>query len=267
MESGDGQAYAAFYLRDGGSVRFFRIPDDHGDDDLDVVYSSNVGTKVAWFENEGGGEFSSRRRAIESGLGDSRHAFVADLDGDRDQDVLLATLNDDTVGWYENLGGGEFSARHAVASDLGGAFGVHAGDLDGDGDLDVVSAAAHDDTLAWHENLSDHGDDHSGTLDGATRVIAMPAFLYGVLESAGDRDVFRVVAGQGTLRVHSNGPTDTLGRLLDAEGAQLATNDDSGEGLNFLIDSKVAAGVHHVEVHGYSTRTGPYSLSIEFIAD
>ena len=238
------------------SVWSLLAADADGDDDLDVVYSSNVGTKVAWFENEGGGEFSSQRRAIESGLGDSRHAFAADLDGDRDQDVLLATLDDDTIGWYRNLGGGEFSARHAIASDVGGAFGVHAGDLDGDGDLDVVSAAAHDDTIAWHENLSDHGDDHSDALDGATLVIAMPAFLYGVLESAGDRDVFRVAAGQGTLRVHSNGPTDTLGRLLDAEGAQLATNDDSGEGLNFLIDTQVAAGVHYVEVRGFSTRTG-----------
>ena len=249
------------------SVWSLLAADADGDDDLDVVYSSNVGTKVAWFENEGGGEFSSQRRAIESGLGDSRHAFAADLDGDRDEDVLLATLNDDTIGWYKGLGGGEFSARHAIASDVGGAFGVHAGDLDGDGDLDVLSAAAHDDTLAWHENLSDHGDDHSGGLDGATRVIAMPALLYGVLESAGDRDVFRVAAGQGTLRVHSNGPTDTLGRLLDAEGAQLATNDDSGEGLNFLMETKVSAGVHYVEVRGFSTRTGAYSLSIEFIAD
>jgi len=265
---GTGEFSARQEIGDGtSSVWSLLAADADGDDDLDVVYSSNVGTKVAWFENEGGGEFSSRRRAIESGSGDSRHAVAADLDGDRDPDVLLATINDDTVGWYENLGGGEFSAHRAIASDVGGAFGVHAGDLDGDGDLDVLSAAAHDDTLAWHENLSEHGDDHSSGLDGATPVIAMPAFLCGVLESAGDRDVFRVAAGQGTLRVHSNGPTDTLGRLLDAEGAQLATNDDSGEGLNFLIDTKVAAGVHYVEVHGFSTRTGPYSLSIEFIAD
>ena len=64
--------------------------------------------------------------------------------------------------------------------------------------------------------------------------------------------MFRVAAGQGTLRVQSNGPTDTLGRLLDAEGAQLATNDDSGEGLDFLIETQVAAGVHYVEVRGSS---------------
>ena len=46
-----------------------------------------------------------------------------------------------------------------------------------------------------------------------------------------------------------------------------AANDDADEGLSFLIDTQVAAGVHYAEVRGFSTRTGPYSLSIEFIAD
>ena len=96
----------------------------------------------------------------------------------------------------------------------------------------------------------------------------LPAFLHGVLESAGDRDLFRIATGAGTLRAYSNGPTDTFGRLLDATGTELASNDDGGAGTNFRIETAVEAGVHYVDVRGYAeTRTGPYTLSIEFVAD
>ena len=207
------------------------------------------------------------QRVITTDADGTVSVYGADLDGDRDIDVLSASERDYKIAWYENLGGGEFSAQHVVSTDVGQAGSVYASDLDGDGDADILSFAWRNDQIAWFENLSDHGDDHGDAPDSATLAATLPALLLGNVESSGDKDVFRVGAGQGTLRVHSNGPTDTLGTVLDAEGAQLATNDDSGEGLNFLIDIKVAAGVHYVEVRGFSTRTGPYSLSIEFIAD
>ena len=97
---------------------------------------------------------------------------------------------------------------------------------------------------------------------------AFPAALDGTLEPGGDRDVFRVATGSGTLRVYSNGPTDTYGTLMDASGTVLDTNDDSGPGRNFQIEHDVEAGDHYIEVRGYSERTtGPYTLHIEFAAD
>ena len=122
---------------------------------------------------------------------------------------------------------------------LGGIGGVvHAADLDGDGDPDVLSASQGDDTIAWYENLSDHGDDYGDVPDAATLAATLPALLLGRVESSGDRDVFRVATGNGTLIVNANGPTDTVGRLLDADGEQLAANDDS-DGLNFVIEAEV----------------------------
>ena len=88
------------------------------------------------------------------------------------------------------------------------------------------------------------------------------------MESGGDRDVFRFATGDGTLRVYSNGPTDTYGTLLDAGGRTLASNDDSGRRANFNISAQVAAGVHYVQVrHSSSTGTGAYTLSVEFESD
>lgn len=126
----------------------------------------------------------------------------------------------------------------------------------------MLSASQGDDTIAWYANRSDHGDQP----ESATLAATLPALLLGMVESSGDRDVFRVATGNGTLIVNANGPTDTVGRLLDADGEQLAANDDS-DGLNFGIEAEVAAGLHYVEVGAFAENTGPYTLSIEFEAD
>ena len=75
------------------------------------------------------------------------HLSAADLDGDGDQDLLLAhgdTLDDGVafkpwhgVEWLDNRGAEGFAARRIGA--LYGAHAAEAADLDGDGDLDVVA--------------------------------------------------------------------------------------------------------------------------------
>ena len=237
-----------------------------GDGDADVLSASWRDDKIAWYENEGGGAFSAQR-VVTTEADSAWSVHAADLDGDGDADVLSASIRDDKIAWYENEGGGSFSAQRVITTAAGNAFSVHAADLDGDGDADVLSASWNDDKIAWYENRSDHGDDHRDTAEEAMLVTALPAFLHGVLESAGDRDVFRFATGRGTLRAYSNGPTDTVGRLLDGTGAVLASNNDGGAGANFRIQTAVAAGVHFVEVRGDGARTGPYTLSIEFVAD
>ena len=236
-----------------------------GDGDADVLSASSIDDKIAWYENLGGGEFSSQR-VITTDADGAVSVYGADLDGDRDIDVLSASERDYKIAWYENLGGGGFSSQQVVSTDVRQAGSVYAADLDGDGDADILSFAWGNDEVAWYENLSDHGDDHGDVPDTATLAATLPALLLGKVESSGDKDVFRIATAGGTLNVKSLGPTDTLGRLLDADGGELARNDDS-DGLNFGITAQVTAGVHYVEVGGFSTRTGPYTLSIEFVAD
>ena len=250
----------------GGLVNVAYAADLDGDGDPDVVVahgSSNVAV-VAWHENLGGGSFSTQRPITTIASG-GRSVHAADLDGDGHVDVLSASYNDGKIAWYRNRGAGSFLGQQVIA-ETEGAESVHAVDLDGDGDPDVLSASQGDDMIAWYENLSDHGDDHGDAPDAATLVATLPALLLGNVESSGDKDVFRVATGSGTLSVSSRGPTDTHGTLLDADGEQLAANDDS-DGLNFGIEASVAAGVHYIEVGGVSTATGPYTLSIELVAD
>ena len=251
---------------DADNASFVYAADLDGDGDADVLSASILDDKVAWYENLGGGTFSAQR-AVTTGADHAWSVHAADLDGDRDSDLLSASRLDDKIAWYANLGNGTFSAQRVITTATDGAQSVYAADLDGDGDPDVLSASYLDHKIAWYENQSNHGDDHGNTPAAATLATALPALLNGTLESSGDRDVFRFATGSGTLRAYSNGPTDTFGSLRDADGDQLRTNDDGGVGVNFRIATNVTAGVYYVEVRGYADTTGPYTLSIELVAD
>ncbi|MYF71250.1 MAG: VCBS repeat-containing protein [Proteobacteria bacterium] len=242
-----------------------RAADLDGDGEPDILSASRIDDTIAWHENLGDGAFSGR--TVFATGADAVEVHAADLDGDGDLDVLSASYEDDKIAWYENLGG-SFSQQRTIATDADGAGSVHVADLDGDGDPDVVSASYLDDKIAWYENHFDRGDDHGDEPAAATLAPALPAFLHGVVKSGGDRDVFRVATGSGTLRAYSNGPMDTRGSLMSTSGTVLATDDDDGTDRNFRIEHDVAAGVHYIEVRGFNaSATGRYTLSIEFVAD
>ena len=108
-------------------------------------------------------------------------------------------------------------------------------------------------------------DDHGDLRSEATPVSAASSTA-GSLERAGDVDYFRIDVGQaGRLVVASGGDTDVLGRLEDGGGAELAADDDGGDGDNFRIAHDVAAGAHYVAVRGFNdARTGEYTLDVSF---
>ena len=63
-----------------------------------------LGNKIAWYENDGSGNF--RRPAVITTAADwAQSVFAADVDGDGDLDVLSASSDDDKIAWYENLDG------------------------------------------------------------------------------------------------------------------------------------------------------------------
>jgi hypothetical protein len=92
--------------------------------------------------------------------------IAVDLDRDGDPDALTASVNINTVGWYENDGAGNF-ARRAVDTEAGGAYGVFAVDMDRDGDVDVLSANRDDNAVVLHSHFRAHYaflPDRGGTL-------------------------------------------------------------------------------------------------------
>ena len=77
-----------------------------GDGDLDALAASFNDDTIAWYENDGVSPPAWTKRTITNTADGARSIFAADVDGDGDLDVLSASDDsDDTIAWYENLGG------------------------------------------------------------------------------------------------------------------------------------------------------------------
>lgn len=92
----------------------------------------------------------------------------------------------------------------------------------------------------------------------------------GMLSPAGDHDWYKIdlKAGQ-SIRVgldgaDSNGLSDPLLVLHGPDGAEIARDDDSGEGLNSWLEyTATAAGSYYLEARGFSDdATGAYTINV-----
>ena len=154
---GAGSFGAAQVIHTGGDFPVSVIAADlDGDNDMDVVSLSELDDELKWFANTDGlGSFGGAQTI--STAGDyPLQVIAADIDGDTDMDLAVASANDDEVAWLRNNGSGSFS-RFVIGTTGTGAFTVAAVDLDGDGDLDVAAGSNFDDEIYWHENTNGAG--------------------------------------------------------------------------------------------------------------
>ncbi len=147
--------------------------DLNGDGFVDILSASDDDDKIAWFENDGLGDFSEPINISTSADGASA-VHAVDLDGDGDMDVISASANDNKIAWYRNNGGGSFSSEIILSISANGASTVDAGDLDNDGDIDIVAGAALANEVVWFQN------DGLGNFSGALMILE---------DAAGVRDV------------------------------------------------------------------------------
>ena len=85
------------------------------------------------------------------------------------------------------------------------------------------------------------------------------------IDYVGDIDVYRfTLTRDATVTVGSEGSIDTVGSLLDSQGANLESNDDVANGnLNFGITRALTAGTYYVLVgHWDPQGTGTYGLRL-----
>ena len=106
-------------------------------------------------------------------------------------------------------------------------------------------------------------DDHGNTAAQATPVpldSARMATTAGQLNAPDDVDYFTLDVPQaGVLVVETTGRTDTVGTVWQ-DGAELATDDNSGAGQNFRLRMRVEAGPVVIAVAGNGRQTGAYTL-------
>lgn len=123
-------------------------------------------------------------------------------------------------------------------------------------------------SLELHLQLTDicqlgpNVDDHGNSFACASE-IAPGTSLAGVM-ATGDRDVFAFSLAAGET-VDIEGAAAVSGQLFDAAGNLLASEEDRGSGLGFLISETLAAGRYFVRVNGPGGTQGAYTLSLDLL--
>ena len=183
-----------------------------GDGDMDVLSASKEDGKIAWYENDGSGNFGPQQ-IISTSVVDAGSVYACDLDGDGDMDVLSASGEDDKIAWYENDGLGSFGAQQIISTSAKYPQSVYASDLDGDGDMDVLSASSSlnnvDNKIAWYENdgSGSFGDQQiiTTSADGAKSVYASD------LDGDGDLDVLSASSDDNKIAWYENDSSGSFG--------------------------------------------------------
>ena len=77
-----------------------------------------------------------------------------------------------------------------------------------------------------------------------------------------DAQFFRIESeGSARVRVFSLGGTDVMGALLDAEGVEVARDDDGGDDFSFRLQAEVD-GTRYVQVSSADASFGEYELAV-----
>jgi hypothetical protein len=239
-----------------------------GDGDMDVLSSSQMDNKIAWYKNDGAGGFTAQP-AISVTASMAQSVYAADLDRDGDMDVLSASYFDDKIAWYENDGFGGFSlpASSTITTTALGPRSVYAADLDGDGDLDVLSASMMG--IAWYENDGIGGF----TLPTSSTIIAPAKGNQSVfatdLDGDGDMDVLSASALDDKIAWYENtdglgsfGGEQTISTTANGAASVYATDLDGDGDMDVLSASSNDSKIAWYENNGTGEFTLPVSSTI-----
>ncbi len=168
----------------------------------DLVVASNLDGRITLFRSNASG-FDGGTPIWSGGMGPSG-VFVADLDGDGNQDVLASLYSGNRVVWFKNLGGGEFNPTpNVIATSAGGPQPVVAGDVNGDGIVDVVFGSLLTNRVSWVAGLGNGSFDATATTIVAGRLQPRSLALMEINGAQG-LEVLATFSGSGVVAWYEN---------------------------------------------------------------
>ncbi|MGB1243056.1 MAG: FG-GAP repeat domain-containing protein [Chitinophagales bacterium] len=119
------------------------------DGDFDVIVKGEE--VIVWCKNDGKGNFEEFLEIENASTSESfrKGLYVSDLDKDGDVD-FIASL-DESIGWYENDGQGNFTKK-VISTNDGNIRAIYGSDVDNDGDIDIFCGFSHPTLFVWYEN-------------------------------------------------------------------------------------------------------------------
>lgn len=139
-------------------IQFAYTADLDGDLDQDIYFASMGNNKIAWFQNDGNGNFGLQH--LIDYEHDATDVCARDFDNDNDLDIV-STADDGVLSWFENNGLGEFGEQ-IVISNMNNRS-VYSADLNGDDKYDILTASFYQEKLSWYQNMGTVGINHNQT--------------------------------------------------------------------------------------------------------
>lgn len=132
--------------------------DNDGDQDILCFYPTSTNRFLVWYANTGNGTFGTEQIITSNNaLIASSMLFIADLDGDNDQDIIVGNKSYGKILWLKNNGNATYADPVTISTLASGITSIATADMDNDGDMDIVSASYYDNQVVWYKNLDGLG--------------------------------------------------------------------------------------------------------------
>ena len=210
------------------------------DGDIDIVAS--VGNsiveenEIVVYENLGDNNFQSWR--LNDSINFPTDIELADIDGDGDLDLFVATKEGTDLIWLDNNGTLYDWPLSYIDINVNQSFGINAVDLDKDNDTDVIIASNNDDKIFWYKN-DGTGKFQKNVLDG--NVDAPIDIEANDWDNDGDIDIAVVCASStNTIVTYTNNGSQVYTRKIEFTGelgSDIEIGDWDGDNIQDIVFS------------------------------
>ncbi|MFT5819156.1 MAG: putative repeat protein (TIGR01451 family) [Crocinitomix sp.] len=170
---------------------------------------------------------------------------ASDVDGDGDLDIVIASQDDNKIGWYENIGDNEFLREKPITLQANGITSIFLTDLNGDASQDVLAANSSDNSVVWFEN--DGAGNFETPILITDLVLNVQAVWAADLDDDGDMDVLTASKDDDKIAWFENLGGGVFGSesilSTSSEGAKaVSTGDFNGDGDLDIMATSVDDG-------------------------
>ena len=204
---------------DAAGVRSTYAIDVNSDGFMDFVSSSFDDNKIAWFENDGNGNFTTH--IISTTTGEATDVFAIDIDNDNDIDILSSQKTNGRFKWFENDGNENFTEHIIDSSDINNPKSITASDINGDNEIDVLVAIHQTGQVVWYEN--DGNETFTKHIIDANITKARDAVASDV-DSDGDIDIVAAAKGDAEILWYENDGSESFTKHVISDGLDKPTS-------------------------------------------